>query len=64
MDGDTYIQMRNLQGGGSRQIKIEKSATINTVYQRVVNLFFLMGKSTKGHISDFETKWWIFRYKS
>lgn len=31
MDGKiTYTQMRKLQGGGTRQIEIEKSATVET----------------------------------
>ncbi|CAG9769722.1 unnamed protein product [Ceutorhynchus assimilis] len=56
IDGETYTQVRKLQGGGTRQIEIEKSATVETVHQRAIELFFPFGKSTKGYVEDFETR--------
>lgn len=56
MDTESYVQVRKLQGGGTRQIEIDKSATVQTVHQRALELFFPVGKSTKGYLADFETK--------
>ncbi|KAK5646175.1 hypothetical protein RI129_004639 [Pyrocoelia pectoralis] len=55
-EGDKYTQIRKLQGGGARQIHIDRSGTVKQVEEKARELFFPNGMSSKGPLSEFIVK--------
>lgn len=51
--GNDYRQIRTKSGGGTRQVNVDKSTTVQQVLKLGKDLFFPQNASTKGRIEDF-----------
>ena len=55
-DENKFIQVRGKGGGGTRSVEFEKDATMGTVKEKAITLFFPNGVSPKGGIEHFSTE--------
>lgn len=49
----SYKQIRDCAGGGTRRLKVAKSLTKDMILKTATDLFFLNRKSEKGNLHDF-----------